>query len=245
VGPTITSIVNGASFAPGLSPCAIAQIVGTNFATGISGTVSGQSVVGPLQTVLNGVSVQIGGVAAPLFSLSNIAGRETVSFQVPCEQAPGPATLILQSGAVQETQSITIAPYAPGIFTTLDGSGRANAVVVKSNGSYANATNPVDRGEDVRVFVTGLGQASPFISTNTPGTGTQRVNGSVIVGVNNEGISARFEDTVYAPTLIGVYIVTFRMPLTATTGTGRPFVVAVQAPDGSFTYSQSALIDIR
>jgi uncharacterized protein (TIGR03437 family) len=245
LGPTITSIVNGASFIPGLSPCAIAQIVGTNFATGINGTVSGQSVVGPLQTVINGISVQIGGVSAPLYSVSNIDGRQTVSFQVPCEQAPGPATLVLRSGTTQVTQNITIAPYAPGIFTTLDGSGRPNAVVVKSNGSYASATNPVERGEDVRVFVTGLGQASPFITTNTPGTGTQRVNGSVIVGVNNAGISARFEDTIYAPTLIGVYIVTFRMPLDTTPGTGRPFVVAVQAPDGAFSYSQSALIDIR
>ena len=71
------------------------------------------------------------------------------------------------------------------------------------------------------------------------------MNGSVIIGLNNEGISARFEDTIYAPTLIGVYIVTFRMPASTTTGLNRPFVVAVQAPDGSFTYSQSAVLDIR
>jgi hypothetical protein len=71
------------------------------------------------------------------------------------------------------------------------------------------------------------------------------VNGSVIVGVNNEGIPARFEDTIYAPTLVGVYIVTFTMPSNTTPGTGRPFVVAVQAPDGSFAFSQPGVIDIR
>ena len=245
LGPTISSIVNGASFAPGLSPCAIAQITGINFATGIQGTVSGQSLVGPLQTSINGISVLIGGVAAPLFSVSNIAGRESLSFQVPCEQAPGTATLTLRSGTTSVNQSITVAPYAPGIFQTLDGSGRPTAVAVKANGTYVSATNPAEVNEDIRVFVTGMGQASPFITTNTPGTGNQRVNGSVIVGVNNEGISARFEDTIYAPTLIGVYIVTFRLPSNTTTGLNRPFVVAVQAPDGSFSYSQSAVIDIR
>ena len=245
LGPTITSIVNGASFAPGLSPCAIAQITGVNFATGIAGTLSGQSLVGPLQTSINGISVLIGGVAAPLFSVSNINGRETLSFQVPCEQAPGTATLTLRAGTTSVNQSITVAPYAPGIFQTLDGSGRPTAVAVKANGSYVSATNPAELNEDIRVFVTGMGQASPFIATNTPGTGNQRVNGSVIVGVNNEGISARFEDTIYAPTLIGVYIVTFRMPANTTTGLNRPFVVAVQAPDGTFSYSQSAVIDIR
>ena len=245
LGPTITSIVNGASFVPGLSPCAIAQITGVNFATGIQGTISGQSLVGPLQTSINGISVLIGGVATPLFSVSNINGRETLSFQVPCEQAPGTATLTLRSGTTSVNQPITVAPYAPGIFQTLDGSGRPTAVAVKANGTYVSATNPAELNEDIRVFVTGMGQASPFITTNTPGTGNQRVNGSVIVGVNNEGISARFEDTIYAPTLIGVYIVTFRMPANTTTGLNRPFVVAVQAPDGSFSYSQSAVIDIR
>lgn len=245
LGPTITSIVNGASFLPGLSPCAIAQITGANFATGVAGTISGQSLVGPLQTSISGISVLVGGVAAPLFSVSNINGRESLSFQVPCEQAPGSATLTLRSGTTSVNQSITIAPYAPGIFQTLDGSGRPTAVAVKANGTYVSSTNPAELNEDIRVFVTGMGQASPFITTNTPGTGNQRVNGSVIVGINNEGISARFEDTIYAPTLIGVYIVTFRMPATTPTGLNRPFVVAVQAPDGSFSYSQSAVIDIR
>lgn len=245
LGPTITSIVNGASFVPGLSPCAVAQLTGKNFATGISGSISGQSLVGPLQTTLNGISVQIGGSNTPLYSVSNINGVESLSFQVPCEQAPGSATLVLRSGSTSVSQAVTIAPYAPGIFQTVDNTGRSTAVAVKANGTYVSATNPADRGEDIRVFVTGLGQASPFISTNTPGNGTQQVNGSVIVGVNNEGISARPEDTIYAPTLIGVYIVTFRLPTSTTPGTGRPFVVAVQAPDGTFSYSQSAVLDIR
>ena len=244
-GPRILSVVNGASFQPGLSPCAIAQIVGSGFAGSVAGTISGQAVVGPLQTSLNGISVQIGGVSLPLFNVSNIAGRETVSFQVPCEQAPGPATLVLRSGSLSVSQDVTIAPYAPGIFQTLDGSGRNAVVAVKANGTYVSPSNPADPDEDIRVFVTGLGQASPLISTNTPGSGQQRVNASVIVGVNNQGITAKVEDTIYAPTLIGVYIVTFHMPIGTTSGTGRPFVVAVQAPDGSFTYSQPAVIDIR
>ena len=245
LGPTITSIVNGASFLPGLSPCAVAQINGSNFATGVSGTLSGQSLVGPLVTSLSGISVSLGGVAAPLYSVSNIQGRETLSFQVPCEQAPGPVNLVLRSGSTSVNQNVTIAPYAPGIFTTLDGSGRPTIVAVKANGTYVSSTNPAELNEDIRVFVTGLGQASPFITTNTPGTGNQRVNGSVLIGLNNEGISARFEDTIYAPTLIGVYIVTFRMPASTATGTGRPFVIAVEGPDGSITYSQSAVLDVR
>ncbi|MBY0505143.1 MAG: Ig-like domain-containing protein [Bryobacteraceae bacterium] len=245
LGPTISSIVNGASFQPGLSPCAIAQINGTNFATGINGTISGQSIVGPLATTLNGISVQIGGVNVPLFNVSNISGRESLSFQVPCEQSPGPVTLTLRSGTNSVNRSVTIDPYAPGIFTSPDASGRQTVVAVKANGTYVSSTNPAELNEDIRVYVTGLGQGSPFINTNTPGTGTQRVNAPVVVGLNNEGIQARVEDTLYAPTLIGVYIVTFRMPATGPTGLNRPFVIAVQGPDGNLTYSQSAVIDVR
>ena len=134
-------------------------------------------------------------------------------------------------------QQVTIAPYAPGVF---ENAGK-QAVALKADGTYVSATNPAELGEEIRLFATGLGQASPVLVTNTPGSG-ERVNAKVLVGLGNEGIEA---DAVYAPTLTGTYIVTFRIPRSIAPGANRPIGVAIQTPDGSFIHSQPSRIDIR
>ena len=211
--PAITSIVNGASFAPGLSPCAMAQLTGRNFAVG--------------------TYIAIGGHPAPLYSSS----ATSITFQVPCELPPGPTPLQLTSASESVIQQVTIAPYAPGVFEN----AAQQAVALKADGTYVSATNPAELGEEIRLFATGLGQASPLLATNTPGSG-ERVNAKVLIGLGNEGIEA---DAVYAPTLTGTYIVTFRIPRSIAPGANRPIGVAIQTPDGSFIHSQPSRIDIR
>ena len=211
--PAITSIVNGASFAPGLSPCAMAQLTGRNFAAG--------------------TYIAIGGHPAPLYSSS----ATSITFQVPCELPPGPTPLQLTSASESVIQQVTIAPYAPGVFEN----AAKQAVALKADGTYVSATNPAELGEEIRLFATGLGQTSPVLTTNTPGSG-ERVNAKVLIGLGNEGIEA---DAVYAPALTGTYIVTFRIPRSIMGGVNRPIGVAIQTSEGSFIHSQPSRIDIR
>ena len=125
---------------------------------------------------------------------------------------------------------VTLAVLAPGIFG-----------IAKANGTPVSAANPAEPGEEIHVTVTGLGQTTPAITTNAPGTG-ERLNAVVLVGLNNEGVAA---EAVFAPSLIGTYFVTFRVPPHAAAGPSRRFAVAVQGPDGSLIFSQPAAIDIR
>ncbi len=211
--PAITSIVNGASFLPGLSPCAMAQLTGRNFATG--------------------TYLAIGGHPAPISTYS----ATSITFQVPCELPPGPTPLQLTSASDSVIQQVTIAPYAPGVF---ENAGK-QAVALRADGTYVSATNPAELGEEIRLFATGLGQASPLLATNTPGSG-ERVNAKVLIGLGNEGIEA---EAVYAPALTGTYLVTLRIPRSIAPGTNRPIGVAIQTPDGLFVHSQPSRIDIR
>ncbi|MBY0507380.1 MAG: hypothetical protein K2X03_25925 [Bryobacteraceae bacterium] len=204
VAPGIRFVVNGASLAPGLSPCAIAQLTGANLA---------------------GARITVGDLPAPIRS----ATPETIVFQIPCELTPGPVTLSLSTGTDPVTQRIMLAAVAPGIFG-----------ITKANDTPVSAGNPAEPGEEIRVMVTGLGQTTPPIVTNVPGSG-QRLNAKVVVGLNNEGVAA---EAVYAPSLIGTYFVTFRVPATATAGR-RPFAVAVRDPEGTLIFAQPATIDIR
>src|SRR5213079_2111792 len=77
---TAAAVVNPASFAGGLVPGSLA----TAFAAGVrdeEGSVTASQL--PLPPSLARVSVSVGGIAAPVYAVSNVNGQEQVSFQVP------------------------------------------------------------------------------------------------------------------------------------------------------------------
>ena len=82
------SVVNAASFEPGISPGALATVFGQNLSSA-TGTFLGQS--NPLPFSLADVRIAVNGVFAPLFSLyvSN-SGATQISFQVPYNTPTGP-----------------------------------------------------------------------------------------------------------------------------------------------------------
>ena len=190
---------------------------------------SGVSGFGPLPYTLAGVSITVSGVPAPIQSVANQNGVQSVNFQTPCEVPPGTATVIVQvSGSSATVSGVAVFAAAPSVFNYQGPSGKAYAAVIDaSNGNYVTPSNPAHPGGTYYVYVTGLGQASPAISTNSSGTvgATQSVNLPVIAGVNNAGVPVVFAQ--YATGYIGVYIVGFQIPQDAPTGTDQPLAVAV------------------
>jgi uncharacterized protein (TIGR03437 family) len=241
LGPTITSVVNAASFSPGLTPCGLAILYGRNIAPNLSGSVVPNSFVGPYPGSLGNVSIVFGQTTSPLISLNNISGQESVAFQVPCELAPGTTTLTLRTGSTSGTFQANVLAIQPGIFETVTGSER-RAVVIKSDGSFVTADNRAVRGENATMFLTGLGVTTPALRTNNAGAG-QRVAGSLTVGVNNQGVP--LVSATAAPGMIGIYQVTFTIPLDTTPGTGRPLGVFMTDSTGALVFSNGTAIDIQ
>jgi uncharacterized protein (TIGR03437 family) len=244
-GPTITSVVNAAGFQEGLAPCGLATVFGSNLATGLTGSVVGNSFVGPLPLALRGVSIQIAGRTAPILSVSNIDGREQVTFQVPCEAPAGATTMRVQVSEGASSVPVTVSLVNPGIFETTDSSGRRVGVIVRSNGTYMTRENPAARGENVIGFFTGLGQLVTPITTNNPGayTDPSPVAAQVIIGVNNEGVPVL--SATMAPGLVGIYIVQFQIPQGAATGLDRPYAIGVIGADGVYAPGNPSAIHVQ
>src|SRR5262249_9016083 len=77
---TATGVVNAASFVQGLTPGSLATILSAGILDN-PGITSAPGI--PLPSSLRGVSVTIGGIAAPIQFIANSKGDEQVTVQVP------------------------------------------------------------------------------------------------------------------------------------------------------------------
>src|SRR6202167_435008 len=236
----ITAIVNAAGFQNQfVSPCSLATIYRTGLASGLQGVAS--AIVAP-QTQVAGVSVQFGGVLAPILYVANVNGQESVSVQVPCEvpssAAVPPATVPVVAtvnGSASQPFAVTVLPFSPGIFQFTDSDGQRRAVLLRQDGSFASVTNPARSGDTLRMFVTGLGQTTPTLFTDefdplTLDAGNWvpqylPVIAGVLVGVNNTRVPVL--SAKYAYGSVGVYEVDFQLPQNAAPGNNATFAIVV------------------
>ena len=200
-------VTNAASFARGM----VAGSLATAFAAGIrdaAGVVLADRV--PLPATLAGVSVSVGGMAAPLYSVSNVAGQEQVNFQVPFEMAgrPSAPVIVTRDGRPSASVDVPLTPVQPGVYTS-DG---VQAIAVHATDySLADAAHPLLPGEYAFVYVSGLGA-----STNAPATGAGAPSSpaaiaSADVRVMIGGVNCDVQFAGLAPGFVGVYQVNFRV----------------------------------
>jgi uncharacterized protein (TIGR03437 family) len=243
-GPVVsaTSFQNAASFTTGIVPCGLAVATGSGLAPGIVGTVSGASFFGPLPYTLNGLSLSVNGVPAPIYQISNTNGKQQVTFQTPCEVAPTTnGTVVIQlSGGTTTVPGVLILAAQPGIFFSTGADGNPDGYVISgADGSYVTAANPAKRGGTYYLVATGLGQVSPATSTNSTGTGNQTVALPVIVGLSGGGVPV--VSSTYQTGAIGIYVVGFTIPLTSQTGPNQALVVGVTV-NGNVVFSNQVYL---
>ena len=149
-----STVVNAASYLPGISPGGLATVFGKDLSQ-VSGIVVAST--NPLPTTLANVSVQINGRSAPIFSVSYVNGQDQISFQVPYRTETGPNAAEVQvydSGFLVAdiiTDSFT---EDPGIFVY---QGNYAIAARPSDYSLIGPNNPANRGEVLTLYATGLG----------------------------------------------------------------------------------------
>jgi uncharacterized protein (TIGR03437 family) len=244
-GPSGLSIVNGASFNPntGISPGGIATIRGTGILSGVTGVLSAPMSAGQLPTTFSGVTITFNGTAAPIFYVEETNGSDQISVQVPFEVQPGPSVALVVTAATgAATITVPVKPFAPGIFTS-SYNGKNYAVAVRPDGSQVSPTNPAQRGENIQLYVTGLGQATPTIATGAVGVADQVMVAPLVVGLNNGGVP--LVSAVYGPGLIGIYVVTLQVPADTQTGPYQPVgLIAYDSANNAY-FAQSTFIPIE
>jgi len=159
--PTVTSVVNAATFASGaVAPGSLATVMGSSFSGGT------------LTVTFDGLPAQI------LFS-----NDTQINLLVPAAlQSKTSTQMIVQAnGVASAAQTVTLAPFAPGIFQN---------GVLNQNNSVNSSNQPAQAGTVIQIFATGLSGLGlitakigndvinqPYFAGPAPGlTGVQQVD---------------------------------------------------------------------
>jgi uncharacterized protein (TIGR03437 family) len=135
--PTIGSVVNGASFQPGIESGSWVTVQGTNLANTNPGRtwLPNEVVNGNLPTSLDGVSVTIDGRAAFVYYIS----PTQLNVQAPTDAASGLVPVVVtNNGQVSAALMAQLQPYAPAFFPY---SGTSYAIASRYP-DYALVGNP-------------------------------------------------------------------------------------------------------
>jgi uncharacterized protein (TIGR03437 family) len=214
-------VVSAASFtaAPNnqVAPGQIVSIFGKNFLAAGSANAN----VTPLPTQLGpqNTTLTACGHAFPLYSV--FPGQ--INAQIPLEcPATGVVTATVTVGGQSGTQSFTLAPASPGVFT-VDESGVGDGVIVHADNSLVSAAKPASAGEEVVIYATGLGATNPSFVT---GTAANQINTTVLpVNVTIGGKVATVTYGGLTPGWVGLYQVNAIIP-SGLTGS-QPVVITV------------------
>jgi uncharacterized protein (TIGR03437 family) len=199
-------VVNDASYSAPVAPGSIAAVFGDFFLAS-----SSTSPAVPLSTSLQTLSFTFGSTAAPLYFVSG--GQ--VNMQIPWElagQASASLTATL-NGTASAAQSVTIAPFAPAIFST-NSQGTGPGAILDSNYNLVDASNPTTAGTTIiLIYCTGLGPVSnpPATGAAAPSSGpTSDTTSPVTVTIGGVTENAMFAGL--APGYVGLYQVNAQVP---------------------------------
>ena len=221
--PSIASVTNAASFAAGfVAPGEIATLFGNNLtsATGIYLTSSL-----PLPTEFLDVAVHVNGSPVPLFAIDNVNGQQQINFQVPWEVAnQTTATIeVLRSGVVSQSATVPVVAAQPGIIN-YSSSGNNFGVILHANYQLADIGHPVQAGETVLIYCTGLGVVHSPPADGAAASGQTTIATPVVtIG----GISGAVPFSGLAPGFVGLNQVNVRVPAGVTPGNAVPVVLSI------------------
>jgi uncharacterized protein (TIGR03437 family) len=165
--PVVTSVVNGASFQPGIAAGAWISIFGTNLSTTTRTWRNDELVGGILPTQLDGVRVTVNGRMAAVYYIS----PTQLNVQVPSDEAVGPVQVQVTTPHGTATTTAQMQAFAPSLFLFDRENRRYVAAqhasdygLVGKVGLYP-ASTPAKPGEIVILYGTGFGPTNPPLPT--------------------------------------------------------------------------------
>ena len=209
--PTIASVVNGASLLPGIAPNSWVTIYGSSLAS-TTDNWNNSIVNGALPTILDGVSVSIGGQPAYIAYISS--GQ--INLIAPTV-SPGPVAVKVTNGTVTSAAfTVTSGEFSPAFFawpgnqvvaTHLDFSVAAKA------GTFSGLTTiPAKPGETIILWGTGLGPTTPAapVGSLVPVNQTDSTPAPPTVTLNNAPVTV--SGATLTPGAVGLYQVDIQIP---------------------------------
>ncbi|HTS48874.1 MAG TPA: hypothetical protein VMH05_13075 [Bryobacteraceae bacterium] len=189
---------------------------------------------------LNGATVQVGGIPAPIL----YASSSQLNLQVPWElqvMPIVPVTVTVTGNSISsELESVAVGQNDPGIFSLGAPQGGQGAIENVA-GAVVDSNSPAHAGDYVLIFATGLGMV-----TNQPATGAVALAAphlSYLISYPSAtigGVQAPVSFAGLAPGYVGLYQVNVQVPQGVAAGDSVPVVLSFGA-----TVSNSVTISVR
>jgi len=144
--PTISQVVDAASFKTQLAPGTLANVVGSNFGSSTS------------------IPVTVGGKACAVLA----ASPTQLQIQIAVDATLGPTTLQVGNSA---PFNLSLTQYAPVLYSA-DGTGNGSVQAYHADGSAVTLSRPAEAREVILAFAIGMGPTIPAVPA---GAATHRV----------------------------------------------------------------------
>lgn len=206
--PTITGVVNGASFLPGIASGSWATVLGTNLAS--STALAGKSDFNgdSLGTLLQNTSVTVDGLPAFIYYIS----PTQLNIIVPDDATTGDVNVQVSTATgVSNTFTVSKSALAPALFlftAVYPAAVHANGTYLGPPSLFPNAkTEPAKPNETILLFGTGFGPTNPPVPAGnlTPNDAPLQLAVTATVG----GLPAQVEGWLNA---VGLYQLNLRVP---------------------------------
>jgi uncharacterized protein (TIGR03437 family) len=226
--PAVASVLNAASFQPGIEAGSWVMIQGANLANTNPGRTwtASEVVNGNLPTSLDGVSVTIDGRPAFVEYIS----PSQINVQAPSDSVVGAVNVVVtNNGAASAPATAQLQAAAPAFFV-YPGTNYAIASLLPD---YAEVGDPpavpgtvaAKPGDTLALWGTGFGATNPAVPAGTTVTGAPAVVMLPMVTIG--GVPVPVVSAVLTKGSAGLYQVTMQLPATVPAG-----AVAVQASVG-------------
>lgn len=222
-----TGVVNAGSFQPvtaSIAPGELIVLFGTGLAPSTLVTQGGQA----FPTTLNGVKVTIDGLPCPIYYVTATQVAVIVPYAVADNQTGLADIQIDNNGTKSNVVQLYLTDASPGSFTAnASGIGYTRALHA-SNAQLITPANPVQPGETISLYLTGLGTVTPGITDGAIGPSSPLSQADLYTAGNLKvffndyvsGSTSNLGTITYAglvPTLGGLYQINVTLPSTGLT----------------------------
>ena len=177
----------------------------------------------PLPTALGDSCLTVNGVPTPMMFVSPTQLNAQIPYTV-----DGNATIVLRTpGGVSDNYNVQIRATAPTVFrSALGQAGPTVATIVREkNNELVTLSNPVHRGERLKVYLTGMGKTFPSIESGVPGPNDPPLPALVQPRVLLGGREMGFSFAGLSPGQVGVYQIDAQVPGDTPLGLEIPLVI--------------------
>jgi uncharacterized protein (TIGR03437 family) len=215
--PTVTSVLNGASFLPGaIAGGEVISVFGTQLGP-VNAATAQIDAAGNLATTLAGTQLLVNGVAAPLIYVSSTQVTAVVPYGIAMTQAATVQVTYLNQRS--NVPSVGVTNTSPAIFTL--NSGGTGPGARNADFSPNGPDNPVAKGGYVVFFMTGEGPLDPAGVTGkiNPSKGTGVAVAALPVGVLIDNLAANWTYAGGIPGVVeGILQLNVQIPQNAPSG---------------------------